>query len=253
MEDVCAAAEQSGLRGLAVTDHCDCESAITDRVFDRIDASVHDARTARAAFADRLTVMTGVELGDALFDPDFAGRILASFPFDVVLGSVHAVRSEKNDAPFSRIDFSGWTENELHLYLKQYFSDVRDTLLTFDFDVLSHLTVPLRYINEKYNKNVDAAKYSDQIRDILLLVIQQGRTLEINTQGVSSEAALIHPEEWVVDLYLSLGGTAFCLGSDAHTPEAVGNGLLYGAQLLRNKGISQLCFFEQRNRRDYSF
>ncbi len=251
VNDMCAAAVNAGLRGLAVTDHCDCEYAIADHAFDRINASVKDAMRAKTDYSACLNVMCGVELGDAVFDAEFARRIAEAHPYDVILGSVHAVRSEKNDAPFSRIDFSGWSETELDTYLRQYFSDMRDTLEKFDFDVLSHLTVPFRYINEKYHKNADVSRYLDQIREILLLAIRLGRVLEINTQGVSPTAALIHPTEAVIDLYLSLGGTEFCLGSDAHTPQGVGNGLSYGAELLRKKGVTKLITFERRIKIDY--
>lgn len=248
---MCAAAIQAGLGGLAVTDHCDCEYALADNVFQRISGSVSDTARANSEYGDRLKVMCGVEVGDALFDPGFAEKITSAFCFDVILGSVHAVRSQKNDSPFSRIDFSDWSETELDDYIKQYFSDVYDTLQNFDFDVLSHLTVPFRYINEKHNKNMDAYKYSGQIREILQETIRLGKVLEINTQGVTDAGANIHPDEAVIDLYISLGGRAFCLGSDAHTPAGVANGLQYAANMLRRKGINELFFFENRKRISY--
>lgn len=249
--DMCAAAVDAGLTGIAITDHCDCEYAASDHVFERIEGSVKDAIKEKADLADRLSVMRGVELGDALFDPAFADFIVSAFPFDVILGSVHAVRTKKNDAPFSRIDFSDWSKKELDTYLRQYFADVGETLLRFDFDTVSHLTVPFRYINGKYNKGMDVLSYLDPIGEILRETIRVGKVLELNTQGVTANAAPIHPTEEIIDLYLSLGGTEFCLGSDAHTPVGVGNGVCYGAQLLWKKGVKDLYYFSDRKKIRY--
>lgn len=251
--EICHAAVNVGLFGIAVTDHCDCEFAVEAHAAERVAASVRDTKNAAAAFSDRLTVMCGVELGDALFDPAFAKKIATGFPFDLILGSVHAVRSDKNSLPFSGIDFSLWSQPQLDEYLRQYFADVRETLLSFDFDVLCHLTVPFRYINEKYNRCIDPMRYFEEIREILRLTVSTGKTLEINTQGVSPAGTRLHPNEAVIDLFLSLGGRDFCLGSDAHTPEGVGNGAWEGACLLRKKGIRELIYFKDREKMRYAF
>lgn len=245
-EDMCRAAVAAGLRGLAITDHCDCEYAVEDSVFDRIQASFADAERCKAQLKNELCVMTGVELGDALFDPAFAHEITAAFSYDVILGSVHAVRSKKDKTPFSRIDFSHWTNEELDCYLRQYFDDLLQTMEEFDFDVVSHLTVPLRYICDKYGRKLSLSPYLPQIEEILKQTIKKNKTLELNTQGARPDGSGFHPEETIIDLYLSLGGTAFSLGSDAHTPDRIAAGLAAGRALLRAKGITEAYCFKNR-------
>ena len=243
---MCRAAAAAGLQGLAVTDHCDCEYAVEDSVFDRIAASVRDAAVCKEQFAGRLLVMTGVELGDALFDPAFAREITAAFDYDVILGSVHSVRSPKDDTPFSRIDFSLWTDAQVNSYLRRYFDDLSQTMEDFDFDVVSHLTVPLRYICGKYQKKVNLDFYLPQIEEILQKTVRMGKTLELNTQGADEKGGGVCPDGSIVDLYLSLGGTEFTLGSDAHTPEAVAAGLEAGRRLLLAKGVTQANYYRSR-------
>ena len=245
VEAMCEAAIGAGLSGLAVTDHCDCEYAAEDDVFNKIRASVLDASACRERYAGKLLVMTGVELGDALFDPAFAREITAAFDYDIILGSVHAVRSKKDDTPFSRIDFSHWTDSEIEGYLRQYFDDLLQTMEDFDFDVVSHLTVPLRYICGKYHKQVREADYLPQITEILQKTIAMGKTLELNTQSADTAGGLC-PNSAVIDLYLSLGGTRFSLGSDAHTPEMIAAGLETGKALLLSRGVTHANFYLNR-------
>lgn len=245
-EDMCRAATTAGLRGLAITDHCDCEYAVEDSVYDRIQASVTDAEFFKARFKNELCVMTGVELGDALFDAPFAHEITAAFNYDVILCSVHAVRSKKDNTPFSRIDFSRWTNEALDCYLRQYFDDLLQTMDDFDFDVVSHLTVPLRYICGKYKRQLSLTPYLPQIEEILKQTIRKNKTLELNTQGAKPDGSGFHPEAALIDLYLSLGGRAFSLGSDAHTPEAIAAGLEAGRALLLAKGVTEAYYFKSR-------
>lgn len=252
IEEICQSAISCGINGIAITDHCDCEYAAADHAYDRIAASVRDAQQAKEAYASELTVMAGVELGDALFDPQFAEKMLISFPYDVILGSVHAVRSEKDDRPFSLINFSAWTQNDIYVYMKQYFADLLETIETFDVDVLSHLTVPLRYISGKYGKKVDLTLFQDPIERILHRAIDMGITLEVNTQNTSESFEGMHPSREIVSLFFGLGGKLVSLGSDAHTPENVGTGLNAGIRLLNSCGIHEACFFRNRQTIKYN-
>ncbi len=243
-----SSAKTAGLAGIAVTDHCDCEYAEEDRVYERIAASFRDAAQEALRFGPDLGICKGVELGDALYDPLFAERIVSSFAFDVILCSVHAVRFPGAEEPFSRIDFSGWSGNALDAYLSRYYDELAETLDRFDHDVVSHLTVPLRYICHKYGRHVENGRYREKIDAVLRLVVEKGKTLEVNTQGLVPGGAGLCPEEAVLDRYLALGGRDLSLGSDAHFAGAVGQGFHAAARLLREKGVTDLVFFLGRKK-----
>ncbi|MBQ6420286.1 MAG: histidinol-phosphatase HisJ family protein [Clostridia bacterium] len=249
--EMCRAAAAKGLAGIAVTDHCDCE--YTDRIdmYGVIEASVRDAGRCKQAFAEKLTVLQGVEVGDALFDLPFAKWLIASLPFDVVLCSVHAVRYPGFTQPFSTIDFSAPDAPDPEQYLRQYFIDLYETPDLIDFDILSHLTVPLRYINGKYGRNADLSPHLPQIERILKKLIALDKTLEFNTSDAIGDAPLFMPDETVLRMYLDLGGKHFSLGSDAHVPENIDRGLQAGAGLLKKLGVEEICYYEERERITY--
>ncbi len=251
-EALCAAALSAGLDGVMLTDHCDCEFSAEKDIPLQFRMGARDHAAVRAAYNNRLDVRFGIELGDPLFAPAFAREICGAFPFDAVLLSVHAVRIPGCAQPFSRIDFSGADDAFLRAYLRQYFADVLCSVREFDFDILCHLTVPLRYIVLKYGKQADTAPYMELIAEILSELIKKDGALEINTSAAALPKGFLMPDAQIIELFLRLGGKHFTLGSDAHVPQAAGAGVGKAAELLRSHNIKGLCFYEQRQRRTYS-
>ena len=249
---VCASALKKNLAGIIFTDHCDCEFAHATDIFSQFDGCAQDFAKVKSAYTDKLQLFFGIELGDPLFDPAFARKIIAAHPFDAILLSVHAVRMPGYSTPFSRIDFGFADDDFLYTYLKQYFTDVLASVKTFDFDILCHLTVPLRYIMLKYHKKIDLSPFSECIDRILTETLTRDKTLEVNTSALALAEGFLMPDETIIDRYLRLGGTAFSIGSDAHTPENIASGLAQTAALLRSKGIKKLCCYNNRQRFFYS-
>ncbi len=251
--DLCEEAVKNHLIGFAVTDHCDCECAAEPRAFTSLTDSWDDCQRAKALYGDRLVLACGVEIGEALYDRAFAKKVIAARPWDVVLGSVHAVRVEGWEIPFSVIDFTDCSDGFIRMYLHQYFDDLREMASTEDYDVLCHLTVPLRYICGKYNKQVDIAAYDPQIEEILRICIARDKTFEINTSGCTPDAPHFIPEEAILDKYLAMGGRNLTVGSDAHVAERLTNGLDQAAEMLKRKGISELTYYLDRRPIVYPF
>ena len=229
--DMAAAAAAHGLAGFAVTDHCD----IAER--DRLDLAGNAA--ASAAEARSVGARAGIEIGEAIRHPDTAAEVLRRTQFDVVLGSVHTVRMAGYDFPYSQIDFGQMDAPTLDAFLRQYFADLLETAQTCDFDVLAHLTCPLRYINGRYGRGVDAHDYADAIHSVLDAVYRRGIALEVNTSGMIPGGAYCvpMPERWILADYYAMGGRMLTLGSDAHTAERCAQAFCETASMLRAIGF----------------
>jgi len=251
IDNICAQAMRQGLFGFAVTDHLDCEYYENPIVEKNIDASFEAAVHAKQNYRGQILVSAGVEVGDALFAKDFAQRMIEKHPWDVILLSVHAVRMKNWEMPFSTIDFSDKSDVFIREYLTTYFNDLTESVNTFDYDVCSHLTVPLRYIVKKFEKAVDITDYYPQIKRILQTVITDGKALEINTSGWSGSDSFLMPDKEIIALYRELGGRKITLGSDAHTAERVGNGLHETAALLKGMGFDSAVYYSHRKETEY--
>ncbi len=244
VKELCLCALKNGLSGFAVTDHCDCEYASDPTVFEKISLSFRETKKYQELYKDRLTVSAGVEIGEALYNPEFAEKIISSFDWDVILGSVHAVRIENLDMPFSVIDFSVFSDEQLHKYISRYFSDMLEMLDTQDFDVLCHLTVVLRYIVYKYNRQIDLKKYYPVITEILRKTVNRDIALEINTSGLKDGYLL--PDREILRMYKALGGKKLTTGSDSHIPENLACGLREAAEIIKSEGFDTLTFYSAR-------
>ena len=241
----CLSAIDKGIGTIAITDHFDLVFLKEQNVYTAADNSYRDALRAKEKYKDKLCVLAGIEIAEGARFPREANEAASMHEYDVVIGSVHSVNFAGYRAPYSLIDFSVMSENELYRFMLQYFADMREMIEKTDFDVLAHLTCPLRYINGKYGRGVDITRFSDVIDDILKLIIDKGVALEINTSGFGTEVGFM-PDESILKRYLELGGKKITLGSDAHTPENIGKGFEAAITMLKANGISCIYSYKAR-------
>ena len=236
---------ERGILGFAVTDHCDIQYYDESITLNSVKGSLDEVTEAQA-LCPQVKILKGIEVGEGIWDKEHTDKILNSFDFDVVIGSVHAVRYKCYTDPYSTIDFSKMTSGELDEFLTVYFDDVLEMVQTYDCDILAHLTCPLRYIVGKYKRKADAQKYKEQIVKILECIIERDISLEINTSGIGTFYGKLMPEEWVIRLYKELGGTLITLGSDAHVSNSVANGFEPAITLLTEIGYDGYYYYENR-------
>lgn len=237
-------ARSCGLAGLAFTDHCDNEFCETEDVKTPI---FHSADCAHMLSAGTdVEVLAGVEIGEGLWHLQNADELIAARDFDLVLGSVHAVRYKDKTMPYSGIDFSLFSPTEITEFLSVYFADMLEMIQKTDFDVLSHLTCPLRYICGKYGFSVDLAAHTAVIDIILSEIIRRGIALEVNTSCLDSGYDALMPNADILKRYRQLGGYLITVGSDAHKAERVAYGFEKTREILRELGFRNIFHYRKR-------
>ena len=244
--DIAKACVEKNISAFAITDHCDIQLCDEMDVFAKVQGSLEEAKIAREAYKDKVKVLLGIEIGEAIWNLDYAKNILSTLDFDVVIGSVHAVRYKGHYDAYSTIDFSKFSEKMLGEYLNLYFDELLETLKTVPIDIMAHLTCPLRYINGKYQRNVSSRTYETKITKILEYIIDHKIPMEINTSGANGSIVNLMPDEWIIEKYKQMGGTLVTLGSDAHAKERVGNYFNEAIALLKSLGFNSYCYFENR-------
>lgn len=95
---------------------------------------------AQSAFRGKVLVLEGIELGQPHYDPELAEKVLAMREYDQVIGSVHNLR---NTQDFYYMD--SFTEESANDYFNRYLDEILGLLEWGNFDILAHLTYPLRY------------------------------------------------------------------------------------------------------------
>ncbi len=251
VRELCISAIEKGLKGIAITDHFDIDG-IADGYFPMLDhASVaRDIAEAKEEFKGRLSVLHGIELGQATHMPDEAHEQIKSQPYDIVLGSVHAVLGIID---FADTDIKSMTKNEYVLLWEKYIEEMHDTIKWGNFDVLTHITYPKRYYLA--NEITDFPDIKNRGREyfepVLKALINKGITIECNTSGLRQIMGECLPNRDLLAFYYELGGRDVSIASDAHSARHVAANFKEVSEMLKNIGFNYLAKFENRQKDFY--
>lgn len=250
-----------GLKVLAVTDHCECNTwfrpehyGIDVKTADEDDILMYNCKEFHEKSLDKMAELKqkryegfefihGAELGQPLQAPEIAKQLTGEPQLDFILGSLH---NNKGMPDFYYLEYDKMSSLEIKDLLDDYFEQVLEMCRWGGFDILSHLTYPLRYICGKYKINVDLSEYRDICAEIFKTVIASGKGIEINTSGLFNDLNDTMPDKELVKLYKDLGGQIISLGSDAHCAANVGQGIDVGAQIAKNCGFKYAAYFKKR-------
>lgn len=198
---------------------------------------------ARSVFRGRLIVAAGIELGQPAYDPALAEQILSKFDYDVVIGSVHNLRDRKD---FYFMEYDGFTDSDLDAMVEEYLKELLTMVQWGGFDILAHLTYPLRYMVGENHRNIDLNRHSDLIDEILRQAARSGKALEINTSGLRQPLGETLPTLPYVRRFREFGGEYVTVGSDAHYAEDLGKGVNEGMKVAQEAGFSHVTLFQGR-------
>lgn len=239
---MCETAFMKGLRAVAFTDHVEIDGYYRDN-FDRTAIqSFFEVAKARSAFNGRLIVCVGVELGQAVYDKPVAEELISKMNYDFIIGSIHNLPNQQD--PY----YTDFSDESIDYYamLDEYFQRELELAQWDKFDSLAHLTYPLRYIVGNYGRPVDMSRYSEIIDEILLTLIKNKKSLEINTAGLRQPIGVTSPDESIVRRYRELGGKLITIGSDAHYAEHLGAGIEQGYEIALRCGFDKIAVYQNR-------
>ncbi len=250
VKEMCLSQIEKGTNVFAVTDHCDIFSFKDYDIFTPVKKAFDTVSKLKNEYRDKCLILSGVEVSEGIWYPKELEKLEGLCSFDVILGSVHCVRFGEISEPYSGIDFSLLTEEEIYAYLDAYFNDVMRIIKEYDFDVLAHLTCPLKYITGKYKISVDLSRFEEVTDAILREIIKRGIALEVNT----SSCALLNdfmPPVSILKKYYDMGGYLITTGSDAHTAADASSGFKIAKQTLKEIGFKNLYYYKNRQAIQY--
>ena len=242
--DYAARAQALGLDEIGISEHIpmywlpelerDPTIAMTEAELPRYVELVEDARRASPGLPIRL----GLE---ADFIPGHeAGlrALLARYPWDYVLGSVHFLGRWGFDDPRYVDEFARRDVDEVY---EEYFALVEQAAQTGLFDTMAHLDLV-----KKFGHRPRAGLRSRYAR-LARTLAASDVCVEINTAGLLKPVGEMYPHG---DLLRALrtAQVPVTLGSDAHSPTLVGYELGQAARALREAGYDRVVRFRARRR-----
>lgn len=250
--DMADEAVRKGLKTIYFTDHFDKDDLEwgEEGIFD-VDAYFVEMQKLQEEYAGKLNIRIGIELGLRTYLKDYYEELTKKYPFDFVIGSVHNVPYKKDAEgnilytdPAAEKLFTDRTDKEAYrLMMETTLENVR----TSDcFQTLGHLDYVVRY-GKSREKEYSYTDYADIIDEILKLLIEKGKGLEVNSAGLKYGLPFAHPHPDVLKRYRELGGEIITIGADAHKPEHIAYDFAKAEEILKSCGFKYYTeFFEQK-------
>lgn len=264
MHTYCEKALLLGLKEICFTTHCEfdilrqqldwyvrCRGEIVPmHPPEWLEYYFEDALKCREMFkASGLNVKVGLEAGYDLGLDKLISKIVNSYPFDFVIGSVHcldhcAISSGRESAGY----YSGKNLIEM---AGSYYKTLTEAVKSGLFDVVGHLDIYRRHGTRFFGQAVNDI-YREYIADVLKLMASKGMGLELNTSSLRQGQGDFYPAIGILRAALDAGVENFTIGSDCHRIEELGQGVFSGLELGKSMGVNFMVY-EKRVPKAFKF
>lgn len=234
MVESCRRAVSLGFKAVAFTDHADYSELAGGARLD-LAGYLEAVAYCRRQFP-RLSVWSGVELGEPHRFPSEAAILLRQGRFDLVLGSLHSVILGKKVVELSETDQI--RDVNPAALMRAYFEEQLRLLEgPVEFQVLTHFEYLKRFWLAGW-PTYRSEEYQAEIRTVLEAAVRRGVVLELNTTRGGDPARALCPSPVVIGWWQEAGGRLLSLGSDAHDPSTVGAGFRLAADVATQAGFA---------------
>ncbi|WP_119315588.1 histidinol-phosphatase HisJ family protein [Calidithermus terrae] len=238
------AARKAGLQGVVFTDHSpmpawfDPEVRMSLEQLPLYHATLERAREQAGDFY----VGIGLEADYHPGTEGFVRRMVAGYPYDYVIGSVHYIGAWPFDNPAFAADFD---ERDLRELYREYFGLVERAARSRLYHAIGHLDLPKKF------GHVPPEGYFDLAEEALRAIAGEGLALDVNTAGWRKPVGEVYPAPALLERARELG-IPVVLGSDAHAPGEVGHRFADAAAALRSAGYREALVYREGRGRPYA-
>jgi len=242
--DYARAARAAGITEFCATDHCPTdvgfgrEHRMTLPQFDQYRADVLEARQS----VPEVNVLFGIEADYYPDCEDFLRKFIEQEDFDLILGSIHFLDYWSTDA--SRRGLSD--SNDPAFTWREYYRMIGQLADAGLYDIVTHPDLPKRFGN-----NLPIEQIREYALPALDRIANAGMALEINTSGMIHSIREMYPSLSILS-WAAERGVGLVFGSDAHTPERVGDGFDDALLIARRAGFKTARRYSKRRWTEYS-
>lgn len=250
MEEVVRDAVSMGITELCFTDHVDYgvktdwdsgEKVVYKAGMARLNVDYKryykEVLELRIKYADKIKLKLGMEFGVQMHTLEKYEKLFAGYPFDFIILSLHQVENKEIWCKEFQ-EGRSWKEyNEC--YYREMLALVQNCK---NYSVLGHIDFITRYDD---NGKYPFEKVKLIIEEILKVVIEDGKGIEINTSCYRYGLNDLTPGREILCLYRQLGGRIITIGSDSHKREDLGKYIEETKQELRKLGFKEYCTYEK--------
>ncbi len=188
---------------------------------------------------DDITVKIGLEVDYWEGRENLIRQILARYPYDYIIGSVHYINGWAFDHPDYRYKFDRMDIDEIY---QRYYELVNSSVKSGLFTIIGHIDLIKKWGHRPINHNI-----SYYIKDVLNSIKKAELTVEINSAGLRKPVAEMYPAREIMEIMAGMK-IPITLSSDAHHPSEVGAGIREAAHLAWAAGYREIAAFSRGRR-----
>lgn len=200
-----------------------------------LDAYVGVLQEARAR---GLPVKLGLELDHAPGRQDELAGLIAPYPWDFLLGSVHEVLDHAVDQ-----EPGVWERLPVDEVWRRYVRSVLELAGSGHVDVMSHPDLA-----KIYGRRPAPAVLAELDEELAGGLAAAGVAAEVSTAGLRKPVGEIYPSDSLLAAF-ARHGVPITIASDAHEPRLVGEDFDRALELVRGAGYGTVSVFDRRERR----
>ena len=234
-EAMCWRAIELGLTGIAFTEHTEWHPAFAYSGFPQPDAYFTRIHQCQRDFAPHgLTVLTGAEIGNPHEYAAETAELLATYPFDIKIASLHWLQGLNIHHP------NCFAERDPQAVYADYFMELKKLAVVPDITFIAHFDRIL-WRGMLMGHALDLVRLEPIIRDTLSTIALSDKGLELNSYHLSSQhhwhEALVTMLSW----YREAGGDNILVNSDAHRTQHITANWNIAAELLASAGFTPVA------------
>ena len=195
---------------------------------------------AQSAKDEGLPIKIGLEVDYYEGQMDVVSALLAQYPFDVLIGSIHWLGTWQFDDLDNEVHVHEWTVRDWDQCWADYARAIDELCAANAVDVLAH--PDLIKVAGHYPSRT--SEFWDQMAES---AARAGVSMECSSAGWTKPVGEQYPAQGYLDRLVARGLT-FTTASDAHQLERVGERANDLAELLEARGVHELATYSGRTR-----
>jgi len=243
MAEYVRAAGRFGLAELGISDHYvltpDRARLPWNMPIGGVEQYVELVQTAAGEADEDLVIRLGIEADFIPETTDELSDILASQPFDYVIGAVHFVDGFPIDG--NAEDWESLTQAERDDVIRGYWDRIRGMAESGLYDIAAHLDLTKKF---GFAPSVDL---SAEIADVLDSIARSGMSVEVSTTGWHKTCAEQYPSAWILQGCLERS-IPVLVTADAHNPANLTRDYDRAYRLIEQIGFAEVSSYAGRIR-----
>ncbi|MGM1051026.1 MAG: histidinol-phosphatase [Pseudomonadota bacterium] len=249
VDELVRASISAGVTILTITDHAPFLVDANNRLLaSELDRYFVDIERARMVYEGQITILQGLEFDYMPGVEESTNDLLTRYPLDFAIGSVHYV--EVPGEPMVKV----WELPRLasQAFLDRYFANLEELIACGLFDAVGHADTLLRALPEEVIVR--------RFEPLLAPLARSGIAFELNSSGLRKSSLALPVGQEVQGLWsypskrllpqLIAHDVPFTIGSDTHSPEDAGAGLVELMTALRPQGLRRISYYQGHRRID---